>query len=129
MLVRSDTPASKESRDEAVAVGTFGLPAALASTLGVPAPPAPAPAGGSVLAYIYLLRVPVICAVLFAAIPFLGLFTTLRTFAVGIFDIEGREMWAVSAVAFMVSLAIMTTCWLVIAYADDRCGAASIEAR
>src|SRR5256714_385277 len=38
-------------------------------------------------------------------------------------------MWAVSTVAFMVSLAVMTTSWLVIAYADDRCGVASIKAR
>jgi len=127
MLVRSEAPASKAA-PRAEAVRPFDVLGALADTVVLPAAP-PAPAGGSVLAYIYLLRVPVICAVAFAAFPFLALFTSLRAFAVGIFDIDGREMWAVSAVSFMLSLAIMTTSWLVVAYADDRCGVASIEAR
>jgi hypothetical protein len=128
MLVRSTAPASKAA-SKAEAVRPLDVLDKLADTVVLPAAPPPPKAVGSALAYIYLLRVPVICAVLFAAFPFLALFTSLRDFAVGIFDIDGREMWAVSTVAFMLSLSIMTTSWLVIAYADDRCGAASIEAR
>src|SRR3954470_8057521 len=87
-----------------------------------PPPPAPPPSDGSTLAYLYLLRVPIIAAIFFVAFPVAGLYTSLRAFAVGIFDIEGRETWAVSSVAFLLSLAMMTTTWLVVAYADDRCG-------
>jgi len=87
------------------------------------------PPSGSKWAYLYLLRVPLLSAIVFVALPVAALLTPLRAFAVGIFDVEGRETWAVSTVAFMLSLAIMTTWWLVIAYADERCGVPSVEAR
>jgi len=93
---------------------------------GAVAPPAPP---GSKLAYLYLLRVPLISAIVFVVLPPAALLTPLRAFAVGIFDVDVRETWAVSTVAFMLSLAIMTTWWLVVAYADERCGVPIVEAR
>jgi len=119
MLVRPSTP----TPERVVNPPTVGSDVALLE----PSPPAPAPSHGSKLAYLYLLRVPILAALLFIAFPILAITTSLRSFAVGIFDIDGREMWAVSTIAFMVSLAIMTTTWIVVAYADDRCGVWSIK--
>src|ERR1051326_1757092 len=121
MLVRPSTP----TPERVVNPPTVGSDVALLQA----SPPAPAPSHGSKLAYLYLLRVPILAALLFIAFPILAITTSLRSFAVGIFDIDGREMWAVSTIAFMVSLAIMTTTWIVVAYADDRCGVWRSEER
>ena len=127
MLVRSNAPAGAPSSAPA-SVPTLVVPSPT-SGLGVAvlAPP-PAPIGSSTIAYVYLLRVPLIAGLVFFFFPIVAINTGLRSFAVGIFDVDGREMWAVSTIAFMVALAIMTTSWLVVAYGDERCGVKSYKA-
>src|SRR5436190_1133110 len=86
-----------------------------------------APPTRSKFAYIYLLRVPVAFGAMFVALPYLALFSGLAPLLLGLFDVRGAfGIWAISTSAFMLALTIMTSSFLVAAYADDRCGAPSI---
>lgn len=86
------------------------------------------PPAHSKLAYVYLLRVPASVGLVFLLLPYLALKTNLSSLLLGLFDISdggGWAIWAVSTSAFMLALTLMTTVFLVLAYADERCGAFS----
>src|SRR5262245_33780640 len=83
----------------------------------------PAPSSGqtrSRFAYLYLVRVPLLTAILFVALPVAGLATGARSLLLGFFDVTGIAVWSVATVAFMLALVVMTTSFLVAAYAKDR---------
>jgi len=86
-----------------------------------------APPTRSRFAYIYLLRVPLAFGAALLALPYIALFSGLAPLLLGLFDVRGAlGVWAISTSAFMLGLAIMTSSFLVAAYADDRCGTPSI---
>jgi hypothetical protein len=81
----------------------------------------------STAAYLYLLRVPLMTAVVFAALPIAGLASDLRGLLRGLFDVQGIAVWGASTAAFMLALTIMTTAFLVLAYAEQRMAAVSLD--
>src|SRR5438552_1297853 len=89
----------------------------------------PAPPSRSKLGYVYLLRVPLTIGVLFAILPFIALRTRAASLFLGLFDVSGVAVWAVSTSAFTLSLTLMTTWFLVLAYADQRCAAGSFKVK
>src|SRR5580765_1654209 len=91
------------------------------------APPPLPPPSHSRAAYLYLLRVPIIVGTLFVVLPYLAVETPAASLLRGLFDVSGIGVWAVATSAFMLSLALMTCWFLVCAYADQRCGAISIN--
>src|SRR4051794_16827647 len=78
------------------------------------------------VAYVYLLRVPIVTGIVFVLLPYLARRTTLASLLLGLFDVRGVGVWAVATAAFTVSLTIMTTVLLVLAYAHDRSGVTTL---
>ncbi len=86
-----------------------------------------APQSRSLFAYLYLLRVPFVFGAIFVTLPYLALRSSVAPLLIGLFDVRGAAgLWTISTSAFMLALTIMTTWFLVAAYADDRCGTRSI---
>ena len=84
--------------------------------------PPPRLATRSRLAYLYLLRVPLFTGIAFAVFPYVAVKTRIAPLALGLFDVSGMDLWTVSTIAFTLSLAVMTTWFLMVAYAHFRCG-------
>ena len=84
--------------------------------------PPPRLATRSRLAYLYLLRVPLFTGIAFAVFPYVAVKTRIAPLALGLFDVSGMDLWMVSTIAFTLSLAVMTTWFLMVAYAHFRCG-------
>jgi hypothetical protein len=85
------------------------------------------PLAGSKVTYGYLLRVPIVIGALFVALPFLARWTRAASLLIALFDVSGIGVWAVSTSAFMLTLALMTNWFLVVAYSDARCGIPSFH--
>jgi patatin-like phospholipase len=98
-------------------------------TIDRPTPPPPAPSSHSKAAYGYLLRVPLAIGAVFVLLPWFALRPPLDALFLGLFDVSGIGVWAVATSAFMLSLALMTTWFMVTAYGDQRCGAAGVDVR
>jgi hypothetical protein len=97
------------------------------NTIEAPRVAAAAPVRSKV-AYLYLLRVPLSVGAVFVLLPYVAVKTGASSMLLGLFDMSDSgawAIWAVSASAFMLALTLMMTVFLVLAYADDRCGASS----
>ncbi|HEV3059837.1 MAG TPA: hypothetical protein VGY48_16415 [Vicinamibacterales bacterium] len=81
------------------------------------------------LAYLYLLRVPLLVGIAFVVLPVIALKTRASALLLGLFDVGGSDVWTVATTAFVLSLTLMTTCFLVTAYADRRCDAPFLHVR
>jgi len=88
----------------------------------------PAPPTRSRWAYVSLLRVPLLTAALFVLLPVVATATRASALLLGLFDVGGAGVWTVAAGAFMLSLTVMTTSCLVLAYGDRRCGVPGVGA-
>jgi hypothetical protein len=97
------------------------------NTVNGPVSPPPAPPSQSKAAYVYLLRVPLAIGIVFLLLPWFALRSPLDALFLGLFDVSGVGVWAVAASAFMLSLALMTSLFIVAAYGDQRCGAVGIH--
>src|SRR5439155_7632764 len=89
-------------------------------------PPSAPPPSRSRWAYIFLLRVPLIVVIAFLALPYLAAQDAASSLLLGLFDVQGIQVWAVATIAFMLALTILTTTWLILAYAEPRCGVAGL---
>ncbi len=77
----------------------------------------------TLIAYLYLLRFPMLFLVAFLALPWVALRTNARSLLAGLFDIDsGGRMFFVCVAAYTTAWSIMETWWLVMAYAPQRFG-------
>jgi hypothetical protein len=81
------------------------------------------------VAYLYLLRVPLLVGIAFVILPYIGLKTRASALFSGLFDVRGADVWTVATTAFVLSFTLMTTWFLVAAYADRRCGTRALHIR
>jgi hypothetical protein len=86
-----------------------------------------APPTRSRLTYFYLLRIPIVSGAIFLLLPYLATRTTASSLLGGLFDVGGVGVWILSTTAFVLSLTIMTSAFLVLTYADSRCNVVEIK--
>src|SRR5258706_2551670 len=86
-----------------------------------------APPTRSRLTYFYLLRIPIVSGAIFLLLPYLATRTTASSLLGGLFDVGGVGVWILSTTAFVLSLTIMTSAFLVLAYADSRCNVVEVK--
>jgi hypothetical protein len=80
------------------------------------------------LAYVSLFRIPLVIGAVFVMLPFLALWDQTGPVVEALYDVsDGMKLWVLLSTVFMLCLSVMKCAWLVAAYADRRCGVASLH--